>query len=63
MNAYHPHVNITASIPQAVLHAIAEKGINLTVMEVVALVCVCLFIIVFKYLQSFMKLSTIIIMH
>jgi len=38
MNAYHHHVNTTASIPQAVLHAIAEKGINLIVMEVVALV-------------------------
>jgi len=41
MNAYHPHVNTTASIPQEVLHAIAEKGINLTAMEVVALVCTC----------------------
>ena len=40
MNAYHPHVNTAASIHQAVLHAIAENGINLIVMEVVALVCI-----------------------
>jgi len=40
MNAYHSHVNTTASIPQAVLYAIAEKDINLIAMEAVALVSI-----------------------
>jgi len=40
MNAYHLHVNTNASIPQAVLHAIAKKVINLIVMERLALVSI-----------------------